>query len=191
MPSRSGRRAAATDRAPAPLSCAAVLGRPGEAEPVAAAVALALRAPAATVIVFGEPEPVPVDAVGTRAARRLVARLAAHGFDAAPRGRLAWTHAPPDAAARAAVAGAPAVLAITAALTGTLEGAIARQDLAIVVAPDHDGPLARLAVASLEQLGLPVLTTPPLHRGLARRLARAGICTPSAIAELVWSTHAV
>jgi hypothetical protein len=162
-----------------------VLGRTGEAEPVAAAVALALRDPAATVIVIGDPPP-PADAeaVGTRAARRLVARLAAHGFEASPRGRLAWTHAPPEAAARAALAGAPAVLAITAPLSATLEAAIAQQALAVVVAPDPEGPLAELAVASLEHLGVPFLVAPPLHRGLARRLALAGLRAPRAAAEL-------
>jgi hypothetical protein len=184
------------DRSPAlrvsgrQLSCAAVLGRPGEAEPVAAAVALALREPAATVIVVGQPPP-PADAeaVGTRAARRLVARVAAHGLDASPRGRLAWTHAPPEAAARAALAGAPAVLAITAPLNAILEAAVARQDLAVVVAPDPEGPLARLAVASLEHLGTPILTAAPLGRGLARRLANAGFRTPRAASELLGSVH--
>src|SRR4051812_27336551 len=77
LPARSVRVDTASDHAAArPVGSAAVIGRPGEAEPVAAGIALALRggAPAAAVIVVGEPS-VPSADGGTRAARRLAARL--------------------------------------------------------------------------------------------------------------------
>src|SRR5439155_23501506 len=66
------------------ITCAAVLGRPGEAEPVAAALALALSrgagARAATVVVLaaGDAEPAHPATGGTRASRRLAERLGAH-----------------------------------------------------------------------------------------------------------------
>jgi hypothetical protein len=174
------------------VGSAAVLGRPGDAEPMAAAVALALRRPAraraaAVVVIGGEPPPPDAPEGGTPAARRLAARLAAHGFEATGRGRLAWTHAPPELALRAAIAGAPAVLAITAPLTPALEGAMAEQDLAVVLTPDPDGPLAQLALPSLEHLTVPVLTSTPLPRGLARRFAHAGLRTPRSVTELIAS----
>ncbi len=167
------------------ISGAAVLGRAGEAEPLAAGIALALcrisSARAATVVVVGEGEPV-VAGVGSPAARRLAARLAAHGFEAAERGRLVWVRVPAGAAPRAAVVGAPAVLAVTVPLTPALEEAIGEQDLAVVVTPDDDGPLARLAVASLAQ---PVTTARPLSRGLGRALSRGGLAAPRAALQIV------
>jgi hypothetical protein len=170
----------------------AVLGPPGEAEPVAAAVALALRrvarARTAAVVVIGGDAP-PPDAVegGTPAARRMAARLVAHGLHATGRGRLAWAHAPPDLAHRPVVADVPAVLAVVAPVTPAIEAAIAGQELAILVVPDRDGPLAELAAASLEHLGVPVLATAPLPRGLARRLALAGLCAHRAVFEVLAS----
>jgi hypothetical protein len=166
---------------------AAVIGRAGEAEPVAAALALALRgsvgAPAAAVIVVG-------DASGaggwsTPAARRLAGRLAAHGFEAFARGRLAWAGVSADDAHRATIAGAPAVLAITVPLSAGLEAVVAGQDLAIVVARDSDGPLARLAIASLSEHGGAVTGAAPLPRGLARLLARAGLRAPAEMRTLM------
>jgi hypothetical protein len=114
------------------ITTAAVLGRPEEAEPVAAALALALsrrvRARAAIVTVLsGTPTAgatpgagafpactnVPglggapaaeaaPGAGGTPAARRLSARLGAHGLAAHPRGRLVWVR-PSAHAAQVAV----------------------------------------------------------------------------------------
>ncbi len=79
--------------ASAVVASAAVLGRPGEVEPVAAALALALRretrAKAAAVAVVGAVPP-DVRRGGNAAARRLAARLEAHGLEAHVRGRLAW-----------------------------------------------------------------------------------------------------
>jgi hypothetical protein len=161
------------------IASAAVIGRPGEAEPVAAGLALALRgrAPAAVVIVVGE-QSVPNADGGTRAARRLAAGLGAHGFEVAARGRLAWAYVTPDAARRAArVAGEPVVLAITAPLDPALELAIADQAVAIVVARDEHGPLAQLATASLASHNATI--TKPLARGLPRLLARHGLRAPA------------
>ncbi|WP_028061579.1 hypothetical protein [Candidatus Solirubrobacter pratensis] len=204
-----------------------MLGQAGEAEPVAAAVALALRRigrarAAAVVVIGGDPPSRGGGEGGAPAARRLATRLAAQGLDATARGRLAWAHAPLDiadpppvagtppvaapleaaiaadvpalrawppaiAAHRLPVAGTLAVLAITAPLTPALEAAVAAQELAIVVAPDREGPLAELAVASLEHLDVPVLVSTPLPRGLTRRLAHAGLRAPRAISELLGS----
>jgi hypothetical protein len=165
--------------AAASIASAAVIGRRGEAEAVAAGMALALRgdAPAAAVIVVAE-QAAPTADGGTPAARRLAARLDAHGFAAAARGRLVWAYVEPDAALRAAlVAGEPAVLAITVPLDPALELAIADQDLAIVVTRDEHGPLAQIATASLA--GHNVTVTGPLPRGLPRLMARWGLRAPA------------
>jgi hypothetical protein len=221
--------------APAEVTSAAVLGRPGEAEPVAAALALALsrhaHTRAATVAVLAQPrppdpatesvhpragggwappsphgesspaardwlaptsdggsskEPSPA-AGGSRAARRLVARLAAHGLPARARGRLAWVALPltdgPAAARRAVVAGAPAVLAITAARTAELDEVLVEQDLVVLVAAAPGGPLARLA--ALPEGAPPLVVVRPLRRGPARSLACAGLAIPREIRALL------
>jgi hypothetical protein len=167
--------APAGDAAP-PIASAVVIGRTGEAEPVAAALALVLRGrnPAAAVVVVAD-HAEPSAEGGTRAARRLAARLDAHGFAVAARGRLAWAYVEPGAAHRAARIGEPAVLAITVPLTPALELAIQDADLAIVVARDEQGPLAQLATASLT---CRTITAKPLARGVARLLARHGVRAP-------------
>ncbi len=173
------------------VASAAVIGRPGEAEPVAAGVALALRgrASAAAVIVVGE-RGVPHADGGTRAARRLAARLDAHGFGVAARGRLAWAYVTPAAARRAArVAGEPVVLAITAPLDLALELAISDQALAIVVARDEHGPLAQLATASLACRD--VTTTEPLPRGISRLLARQGLRAPAEVRGVLHRSNVI
>jgi hypothetical protein len=182
LPLRSAPAGISSDHAAArSVASAAVIGRPGEAEPVAASVALALRggAPAAAVIVVGKPY-VPNADGGTRAARRLASRFGAHGFDVAARGRLAWIYAEPDAARRAArVAVEPVVLAVTVPLDSALEVAIEETDVAIVVARDGHGPLAQIAIASLTCSRL--TTTSPLPRGIARLLARHGVRAPASV----------
>jgi hypothetical protein len=257
-------RFAAVDRPAASrreICCAAVLGRPGRAEPIAAAIALALirRAPtrAATVAVLGAAEdagsvrpsggatrppsgsevagsvrpsggsarppsgvevagpvrlsvgaawpPSGVEAAGpvrpsggaarppsggTRAARRLAARLDAHGLAAHPRGRLAWVAVPREglevAARRVALVGAPAVLAVTAPRTAEIEELLAEQDLLVLVVDDPDGPLAR--VGALAPGGVPIVVTRALARGPARSLAQRGLWTPQAMREMVAGT---
>ena len=183
-----------------PIGCAAVLGRPGQAEPVAAALALALgaaaHARAASVVVVGPAERVAADVEtggngqpasgGTRAARRLALRLDAHGLVACPRGRLVWVDAPSEgrqaAVQRAALVGAPTVLAVTAPRARDIEELLAEQDLLLLVMADPEGPLARLA--ALAPGGVPVAVTRPLPRGPARSLALAGISAPRGIRRL-------
>jgi hypothetical protein len=179
------------DAAARPLTCAAVLGLPGEAEPVAAALALALRrfarAKAATVCVWGA-NPGPVPAPGAGAARRLATRLAAHGLEAGAKGRLAWVHLPAGEAAalaaarRAAVVAPPVVLAITVPRSAALDELLAEQDLVVIVTADPDGPLARLAASAADVRVLPLR---PLPRGPARSLSRAGLRPARSASELV------
>jgi hypothetical protein len=214
------------------VTCAAVLGRPGEAEPVAAALALTLarhaRARAATVALFAPrpatPDPPPpaiatpsggwaapsaaagrpvrdaspptpegeAHAGGSRAARRLASRLAAHGLTVRSRGRLAWVALPAEGAAaaarRAIVAGAPAVLALTAPRTAALEPVLAEQDLLVLVTPDPLGPLARLAALAAHEP--PLVVTRPLRRGLPRALACAGLAASREVAALLTAAPA-
>lgn len=171
------------------VGCAAVLGRPGEAEPVAAALALALRRRArarAAVVAVVASSPAERSATGgsaTGAARRLADRLTAHGFEAAARGRLAWVRTGVDAAARVAAAGAgePVVLAVTAPRTAAVETVLAMQDLVVIVAADPCGPLALLAGDAPH---VPAVTVRPLARGPARSLARAGLGSARAVTEI-------
>jgi hypothetical protein len=179
----------ATDVLPREIVGAAVVGRPGEAEPLAAAIALVLRrltaARAASVVVVGATAP-PTPGAAAPAARRLAARLAAHGFEqVAARGLLAWTHATPETATRAAFVGAPAVLAVTIALTPALEEAITEQELVVVVTQEPEGALAELARSALTRPKLSVTAARPLPRGIARVLARAGLAAPRAAKELL------
>jgi hypothetical protein len=174
------------------VTSAAVLGRAGDVEPVAAALALALRrqsrAKAATVAVVG-PAP-PADAGGgSAAARRIVARLDAHGFEAHVRGRLVWARLDPSDQEIAAVArrvtliAAPAVLAITAPRTLALDEALAEQDLLVVVTTEPGGPLAALASSGLPPVHVALVR--PLPRGPRRALARAGVRAPRRLAREV------
>ena len=161
-----------------------MLGRPGEVEPVAAALALALRresrAKAATVVVVGPAPPEPVEGSGAGAARRVVARLEAHGVEARVRGRLAWVRLDPGdphfvaVARRVTLIAAPAVLAVTAPRTAALDAALLEQDLLVVVTADPGGPLASLAASGLDSV--PVLPVRPLGArpgALARPCRRA------------------
>ena len=173
------------------VASAAVLGRPGEVEPVAAALALALRretrSKAATVVVVGAMPG--EEASGGAAARRLAARLEAHGLEARVRGRLAWARLDPEdpqfvvAVRRATLVAAPAVLAITAPRTAAIDQALAEQDLLVIVTADPEGPLARLVAAGLGET--PLTTLRPLGRGPARSLARAGVRAPRVMRHLL------
>ena len=187
----TGGAGSAIDTATREVTSAAVLGRPGEVEPVAAALALALRrdsrAATATVAVVGAALPELTEGGG--AARKLGARLAAHGFEARVRGRLAWVRLDPGdgqlakTARRLTLIGAPAVLAVTAPRNADTDRALLDCDLLVIVAADPEGPLAGLAAAGLA--GVPVTTVRPLGRGPARALARAGIRSTSAIRSLL------
>jgi hypothetical protein len=176
--------AAPPDAVAAAVTSAAVLGRPGEVEPIAAALALALRretrARAAAVAVVGPAPPETAEGMSARAAaRRLGARLDAHGLEARVRGRLAWVWLDPEdpqlgsASRRVTLVAAPAVLAITAPRTAAIDEALAEQHLLVIVAADPEGPLARLAAAGLDRV--PIVVARPIGRGLSRSLARAGV----------------
>ena len=136
-------------------------------------------------MVVGAQEPPPAGAA-SRAARRIAARLSAHGFEhVAERGRLAWVHVTPEEAPRAALLGAPAVLAVTIPLTPDLEATITEQELVVVVTAEPDGALAELARAALEHPHVDVIAARPLPRGLPRALARVGLMAPRAVRELL------
>jgi hypothetical protein len=173
-----------------PIACAAVLGRPGEVEPVAAALALALRrqlrARAATLVLLGPAQRNPAPGDGGGPARRLAAHLRRQDLPARARGRLAWVELGPDAVAAARHAtrvGAPAVLAVTVPRTEAIEAVLAEQDLLVIVTGEPDGPLARVAAGSLAHVPHRVLS--PLPRGPLRALARAGLRSPRPVRELL------
>jgi hypothetical protein len=165
----------------------AVLGSAADAPPVAAALAHGLRrqerAPAAVVLTW------PAEPAAARpaapAASRLAARLAARGHLATPRGRLAWlTLAEPPVPSARRLAGTveePLVVALGGPRTDDIEELLREQDLVAVVARDPDGPLARIALGSLD---VTAVVLPPLT-GATRRLALAGLSgariTPSAL----------
>jgi hypothetical protein len=170
--------------APLPAACrAAVLGRPREVTPLAAALALTLRAadrrPAALVAVWGAA--VPAAAPAVRAAKRLAA---AAGDGAAARGRLAWLALPAEPARAvdvlveaAAVVDAPLVTALGGARPPALEGLVSGHDL-VVVAAAPDSQLAEAAVGRLAERGVPAVACRPLARGVVRALATAGLTAP-------------
>ncbi len=183
-------RAAAASRTRAatraPLR-AAVLGSAGEAPPVAALLANALRsaggAATAAVAVWAPgcraANAPPRGAPAALGAVRLAARLTARGLPAAGRGRLAWLHLAehPVAAAVAArrAAGAlevPLVVVLAGPRCEVVEGLLGEQDLVVVVAGEPDGPLARLAVAGCAGAALAHASCAP---GPARWLALAGL----------------
>ena len=176
---------------PRVVTSAAVLGRAGEVEPVAAALALALRreARAATAAVAVIGAALPDVAEGGGAARRLAARLEGQGFEARVRGRLAWVRLDPEDSQLAVVArrltfvAAPAVLAVTAPRNAGTDAALVECDLLVIVAADPDGPLARLAASGLS--GPAVVTVRPLGRGPGRALARAGVRSARPVRHLL------
>jgi hypothetical protein len=173
-----------------PAARAVVLGAVKDARPLAAAVALslraAIRAPAALVAVWdpeSEESRVRHDAA-TRAASRLAARLTAHDLPATARGRLAWLELPADPAPAtvavrraSAIVDGPLVTALTGARPAEHDGLVAEHDLAIVAA-DPDSPLARAALAALAGRGIAAKACAPLGRGLPRRLALASLTAP-------------
>jgi len=161
---------------------ALVLGRPGDAVPVAAALAGGLReqqrAAGALLVVWPSPAP-PRAALGTPAASRLAARLQARGLEAVARGRLAWLALAADDLALAARAVAavdvPAVIAVTGPRTTAMDDLLADQDLVVlVVGPDAEPGLEALALAGLQRRALPVLVHRPLDTPGARPAAMAG-----------------
>jgi hypothetical protein len=174
----------------------AVLGAPTVVVPVAAATAGELRArgraaaallcvwrAAAPVVGPEPPAPAAQSPAGatTPGARRLAARLVAHGLLATACGRLAWLALEQDPAAAAAqaqrclaIGGGPVVLAVAGARPPAFEPLLAELDLAIAVLPaDIDPALRELALATLRSRERAVL--PPLPPGPPRWAAMAGL----------------
>jgi hypothetical protein len=186
-------RAAGT--ASLPTACrAAVLGAVADVPPLAAALALTLRAadrrPAALVALWGAPPPGSAPAV--RAAAKLAAAVkpfaAADGSEptdrAIARGRLAWLGLPAkpvlavDAlVGAAAVVDAPLVTALAGVRPPALDALVAGHDL-VVAAAVPGSPLAETAIERLSERGVPAVACPPLSRGVVRGLALAGWVAP-------------
>lgn len=182
--------------APAPAAAvpatarAVVLGTDDAARPLAAALALTLRAadraPAGLVAVWrrgGAGQPPPRGAA-TRTAARLAARLGGRDLPAVARGRLAWLDLPLEPAAAvaavhraAAVVDGPLVTVLAGARPAALDDLVEQHDVAIVAA-DPDTPLARAGLAALSDRCVSALACRPLSRGLPRALALAGLTAP-------------
>jgi hypothetical protein len=166
-----------------PAARVVVLGTPPDVAPLAAAVALALRAPSGLVALWRADRSI-VRGAATRAAARLVTQLAARDLPAVSRGRLAWLSLPdhPSDAAGAvrhasAIVDGSLVTGLAGARPPELEALVAEHDLAVVAA-DADTPLARAALAGLTARGIDAVACPPPRRGLPRRLALAGLAAP-------------
>ena len=178
---------------PAPRTPAgiAVLAPPGDVQPLAGALGLALagrrRAPVVAVLVWTGEQPA-ADAAwrapALPAASRLGARLAARGHDARAAGRLAIVRLPraaDDAAvqARRAIAAAgvaPVVLALGGPRAAAFDALLAEQDLVVVATPRGTDPaLARLALAGLSSASTRacVCEVPPAHPARTLRRGRA------------------
>lgn len=184
--------AAATRFAPAPA--AALLCAPRDALPAGAALALALAresgSSCALVCLWRAPlDVVAWRAPALRASRRLVASLAAHGFDAQASGRLVRLALPDDAgtaaaaAARAgAVAAAPAVVALAGPRSAALDRTLAAQDVVVVARPPRgEAVLAELACDSVAELGVPTVACELSPGTRARALASAGVAAPAGL----------
>ncbi len=172
-----------------PAARIVVLGAREDVAALAAAVALALRAPSGLVALW-QGDRAPVRGVATRAAGQLAARLEARDLPALARGRLAWLALPEDpedaatAVRRASgVVDGPLVTALAGARPPALEQLVGEHDMAIVAA-DPVSALARTALAGLAARGLEAGACPPLRRGLARRLALGGLAAPRLQAPL-------
>jgi hypothetical protein len=161
---------------------------------VAAATLLARRhrAPSALACVWTADDPGRADAgsrpPASRAARRLVAALGAHGLEAAACGRAALVALPADAGGAVAAAGraaavagaAPVVLVLGGARAEAFDALLADADRVLVLGREGgDEALAPLAVAGLGPLGGRAVTaTVPLGPA-TRTLAAAGLAVPA------------
>jgi hypothetical protein len=168
----------------------AVLSSAADAQPLGAAIGLALasrrRAPVVAVCVWtaGLPAGPVWRAPPTPAARRLATTLAARGHEARAGGRLAVIRLPPDPNAAAlqarravaAAGSAPAVLALGGPRVPALDELLDDQDVIVVAIPTGTDPaLARLALAGLASATARtcICEMPPAHP--ARTLATAGL----------------
>ena len=177
-----------------PTACrAAVLGAVTDVVPLAAALALTLRAadrrPAALVALWGAVPPGGGPAV--RAATRLAAAVKPFGAGSPgptdqgiARGRLAWLALPAEPAlavdaliGAAAVVDAPLVTALAGARPAALDALVAGHDL-VVAAAAPGTLLAETAIERLADRGLPAVACRPPSRGIVRSLALAGWAAP-------------
>jgi hypothetical protein len=168
-----------------PAARAVVLGAAEAAVPLAAALALSLRAGTPPLVaVSGVADERAPRAAASRGATRLAAHLSAHGLPARAHGRLAWLTLPADPEAAAAtvrhasaIVEGPLVSALTGARPAVLDALVAEHDLAVVAA-DPESALARAALARLAEAGVAASAHAPLARGLRRTLAMAGLAAP-------------
>jgi hypothetical protein len=169
---------------------AVVLGGPRDTEPLAAALALTLRAaeraPAALVAVWrpGSQDDRTTGGLASPSASRLASKLTRRELPTTARGRLAWLPLPdePDAAAAAlhsatAVVEGPAVTALAGPRPPALEPLIDAHDLAVVAA-EPGTPLAEAALTALADRSVSAVACRPLPRGPSRAVALAGIAAP-------------
>jgi len=162
---------------------AAVCGR--EAEPLACALALALRARGAAVVCTWAAPAAPATAPPTAAARRLAASMQARNLSAAASGRLVLIRLDDDPRVAASEAGracaaagdAPVVTAICGPRDPAFDDVLAGQSVTVVAAGDGPEELVRLAVATLRSTAVAA----PVLGIVASWMARSGIwATPSA-----------
>ncbi|HET6449201.1 MAG TPA: hypothetical protein VFG31_08835 [Conexibacter sp.] len=193
------------DGRPTPLVailCAAPRARAAAAG-IALALARALDAPCALAAVVGEQTPGVL--VGVPSAHRAVAALRARSLSVAASGRLVWLadrrgpRSVDDVAGRAAAVsaelgrsamavGAPAAVAIPFARVAALDRMLAWHDALVAVCePDAADGVVDCALASLAELGRPVVAMTPPRRS-SGLLAVAGLASPSeaeaAVSEL-------
>ena len=164
---------------------AAVLGSVGEAVPVGALLANALRsavgASTAALAVWAPGSAAVRGGPATPAASRLAARLAARGLPAVGRGRLAWMalddHPVAAAVATRRAAGAlevPFVVVLAGPRCDVVEGVLAEQDL-VVVATAEPGRAARAAGRrGVHGRRARLRATRPGRRAVGRTLGRRG-----------------
>jgi hypothetical protein len=169
---------------------AVVVGTPQDAPPLAAALALTLRAadhaPAALVAVWRPAEDGErvMRGAATPGAARLATRLGRRDLAAAARGRLAWLSLPVEPATAetavrraAATVDGPVVTALSGPRPPELEPLIDEHDL-VVIAADPATTLADAALAALAERCVSAIACRPLARGLPRALALAGLAAP-------------
>lgn len=198
---------ACAEPAPRTPSGVALLSAVADAQPLGAALGLAvahhLRAAVAVVCVWttgqaGRPQ---WRAPALPAARRLAASLDSRGHDVRAAGRLAVVRLPgePDEAAAqarrvlAAAGDAPTVLALGGARVAAFDELLAEQDLVVVATPNGTDPaLARLALAGLASGATTARVCEVPSGRAARSVAAAGLALlPSTRRALAGHVHAL
>jgi hypothetical protein len=176
-----------------PPPAAAVLGRPRDAGAVGAALALALARtggwPCALVALWRKGETHDLTLPAAPAARRLTARLNAHGLTAEATGRLArltLADCPRSAGVEleraTAATRAPVVVALAGPRNPDVDGVLRVQDVIVICCRTEDDPaVAEMAADSLSSLPAPVVVCRSDCSAAARTLALAGAAAPSSL----------